>query len=61
MAYFKNEMYRDRKKVKQALKVLEHGSSNKFKYVDAKDLICHVARVYISEGLKRIEEIKEMA
>ena len=55
MGYFNNDMVYNKKKVKQALKIVENGHHNKWKYIEAKDLICRVIQIYISGGLVKIK------
>lgn len=56
MEYFNNSMVYDRKKVKEALKVVEYGHHNKFKYTQAKDLICYLAQIFVSHGLVKVSK-----
>jgi hypothetical protein len=60
----KKEMTYTKKEVANAIKTLRRGTSNKFKYVEAKDMVIEVAMEYVSGSLifsdpKREGKLKE--
>ena len=56
--YFSIDMVYDKKKVKEALRVIQNGHHNKWKYVEAKDLICRVSEIYLSGGLVKVSTLE---